>query len=159
MIEGILVYLIAFFGLYLARILKKIDQDEIREGAKYIIGFNFLTVIAIIIILLSNVEFNLITPFLLLIGALLGHFFYYPYFYLGLSLVASILISDTVLFINATLVFLFGVTYLRRLHNEIICYVFPLILLFISSGLINYADYLTTLAAGTLISVILFGRR
>ena len=158
MIGEIIVYLIAFFGVYLAGVLKRIDKDEVRSGSNYISFFNLLTVAGIVAVILFHSSFNWITPFLMFIGGLIGYFFYYPYFYLGLSLVASVLVGKELLLINSTIVFLFGVTYLKKLNNELLYYILPLVLILVSFGLRDYVGYITPFVVGTLVSLILFNK-
>lgn len=108
-----LIALIAFFGLVVGMFLAKITKEEVIFGRKY---FRIMKRVILFLLILSFLYF--VVPVTsnqhLFWGILLGFFlsiFVEDYLVIGLAMVSSFLFVQRIIFINAVLIFLYGLPY------------------------------------------------
>lgn len=98
-----LLFPLSFLGLIIGKIISNYTKDELKQGERY---FILLSKAIILILILFEISLIYDHYYFILFGFILGYFFKREYFYLGLSLIASI--KANIQFIVSTLIFLFG---------------------------------------------------
>ena len=137
MIE-LLAPIIAFFGIFIGVMLKKIAEEEIKFGkfgARYFIWMKRIILTLLIIAIVHFSEDYLYLLIGIIIGLIIG-IFLSEYFFLGLS-IASSLANSSMLLITSSLIFLYGLPYgsifrkmrLNHLMLIVILFFAPLLLL------------------------------
>lgn len=101
----IFIPIVAFLGLILGILLAKISPEEMKPGKKYFIIFRnvLLPIISIILFYFSN--YNIL---FFIVGLIIGYFIKLDYFYFGLVLAFAFYVSKEILFILASLIFIYG---------------------------------------------------
>lgn len=154
MLTKLLIAVIAFLGLMVGYLLTVLAKEEIKPGKKYFLILQRVLLLALALVLLSQVWTKkvFIIPFIL--GIVVGYFLQFRYLYLGLALAASITLSVDFFVIVASLVFLHGLPYgsisskLKLPFHALFFFIPVIIMIFFSP---NNADLLLPFVAGGLI--------
>ena len=104
---NLLIVFLVFLGVVFGRILRSVAKEEIKPGKKYFDLFGKL-VLAILVFVFLYGNLSLLCFIGVIIGFLAGFFFKEIYFYLGLGLFFSFLMSKEYSLLVASLVFIYG---------------------------------------------------
>lgn len=141
-------YVISFLGLIIGYVIANYTQEELKKGKIYFQIIEIVTLVAIIWILLNNLQ---LIPYA--IGLIIGYFLRYEYFYLGLGAVSTS--ENNLRFLHSSLIFLYGLAYGSMNYKNIKLILFNF-LFFLMPFLLILLDYdATSLAAGALTSTLL----
>jgi len=106
-INGILLSLIAYFGVLVGLFIANMTKQEVRQGHNLILFLKEAIILMIIMLFLYHTSNDLLLISIgLAVGLLLGYVFRYIYFYLGIPMSLSFFISQDLLV--SSLIFLFG---------------------------------------------------
>mgnify|MGYP001582781392 CR=1 FL=1 len=152
--------IIAFVGVFIGVLLKKIAQEEIKFGkfgGRYFIWMKRIILVLLIIFMLYSSGSYLYLLLGLVIGLILG-IFLNEYLFLGLSMAAGFP-DRNMLLVSSSLIFLYGLPYgslfrkMRLNHILIITLLFftPMLLLFFNVN----QSLLVGLSAGGLFNYII----
>lgn len=154
MLTKLLIALIAFSGLLVGYLLTFLAKEEIKPGRKYFLILERALLIALALVLFSQVwtTKSFIIP--LILGLVIGYFLKVRYFYLGLALAASVTLAMDVFVLVASLVFLHGLPYGSiaskiKLPMHMILFFIPVVIMLFFSP--NNTNLLLPFVAGTLI--------
>lgn len=151
-------WIIAFLGLVIGIILANRTKEELKAGKKYFVLLERIVLFVLIIFLLYRVSFS----FLVILGFFLGFVFFYKlgkiYFYLGLVVLLSSLISESFLVLITALIFIFGLAYGTLSYSkkkiifgyDLIYFLTPLILLVAKGFVSNNIEVFLSFCAGAL---------
>ncbi len=140
-----LVPIIAFSGIFIGLLLKKIAKEEIKFGkfgGKYFIWMKRIILLLLIIMLLYFSDNYLFIIAGIIIGLILGVFLS-EYLFLGMISVIGFLQSKDILLIISSLIFLYGMPYgsilrkikLRQLISVTLSFFIPFLLLIVNLDL------------------------
>lgn len=104
---------LSFSGLIIGKLISNFTKDELKQGERYFKLFSKLIIISLITFKVFFISWGYY--YFLILGVIFGYFFKREYFYLGISLIASI--QANIQFIVSTLIFMFGLP-LGTLHRE-----------------------------------------
>ncbi|HLC86215.1 MAG TPA: hypothetical protein VJG30_02935 [Candidatus Nanoarchaeia archaeon] len=141
-------YIISFLGLPTGYVIAKYTEEELKKGKIYFQLIEIITLIAIVGILLNNFQ---AIPYAL--GLVIGYFFRYEYFYLGLGAVNNL--ENSLRFLHSSLIFLYGLAYGSINYKNINLVLFNLLFFLMPFLLILLEYYVTSLAAGALTSTLI----
>ncbi len=107
---NLLIAFLVFLGVVFGRILRSLAKEEIKPGKKYFNSFGKL-ILAILVLVFLYSNFSLLCFVGIIIGFLASFFFKEIYFYLGLGVFFSFLISKEYSLLVASLIFIYGLFY------------------------------------------------
>lgn len=140
--------LLGFIGILVGILIAKYTKEELKQGKKYFLWIERISLIIIFLILLFNFKLS----WLVLIGLVAGYFLPIEYLAFGLAIISFENI------IIACLVFIYGLPYgslinkdkTKRVLKELILFILPVLLLINNFGLI-YQTEIISIAAGILL--------
>jgi|SRR3989344_2233904 len=163
MVIKLALMIIAFLGILIGAFIGRHTYEELKKGEKYFILFKNLVLGILAVALLFSIK-RLALDFVVvfIVGFLIAYFLRYTYFFLGLSAVVSIMISQELLIMP--LIYLYGLPFgtIRYYHIKgrirlarIILINFILFMLPLSLLLFEFDVYmLMAFSAGALIAHI-----
>jgi len=145
-ITNTVIIIISFVGLVIGLILSNYTKDELKSGKKYFTLFKRIILIVLIVALLFQAFPNYLWVFIFfVVGILVSFLFRKIYFYLGLALFTSFLVSKGFVALISSLVFIFGLPYGTPFHhnkNKIRFIIFNFILFIIPFVLFLFKDFI-----------------
>jgi hypothetical protein len=159
MLATFIVLVIAFSGIFIGQLLARIAREEIQPGKRYfLVSRKIILGMLIALLLISITSFSFLWMIAVLFGAGLGYAFRSQFFFFGLTLMMTSLISPTLFFICAVLVFLhlmiFGSVEKKisvRIPAHALLFFIPLVLFFFPSFLLTFQTILFGILAGALL--------
>ncbi len=139
---------VSFLGSIIGYFTGKFTEEELKPGRIY---FEILK-IAVLILLAASAFLKGFNILFFIIGLILGFILRYEYFYFG------ILLAQNINFLNAGLVFIYGLPYgTLAFYKENFRTLFYSAVFFAVGSLAFFSEYyLVSLAAGGMISVLVF---
>ncbi len=137
-------YIISILALAIGYIIKEHTKEELTSGKKY---FKIIEIISLVIIIgLLSTNFNLI---LFMIGIVTGIVFKEEYFYLGLSI--TNVLGNSLRFLHAIIIFVYGLAYAGINNNKKIAYSAALFIF--TFLLLIFKQDISMISAGALTSI------
>jgi hypothetical protein len=142
-----LIPIIVFLGVIAGKIISSYTKGEVKQYKNYLVWTKKILLLILVIIALYFIKFNFLNLILFIFGFIFGFLFRSRYFYWGLLLASSFLISKEVMLLIASIIFIYGIFYgsldRKWITINFILFLIPFLLLLFN---ISYEPFLAFVA-------------